>query len=358
MKKPVMIVTGASSGIGAAAARRMALDGFRLTLAARREDRLRSVAEEVQQLGGEALVVPTDVTKPANLDAMVQSTIDRWGRVDILFNNAGVNYDRPLTKMEPEKIVAEVQTNLTAAILAAQAVLPVMLEQKSGHIINNSSLNGLVATPYNPTYCATKFGIVGFSDSLRRQLKGKGIRVSVLCSGNTPSEISPFHEAHVRGAAHAPKINGLMPTSYVAGQIARTHLPSPALTDDPQTLEPIHLSGRHLPQLVRPIHQILYLKSNGMAGPSRLHRFPCLALLPTQQHISDNLFHLFFGGLPVFAAHLEQLDQPQDHHRVFPFKGVTVLFGAEAGLGMIDGHVIAHLADQRHGGHHGIFIGS
>ncbi len=220
MNKPVMIITGASSGIGAAAARRLAREGFRLTLAARREDRLRDVAEEVQQLGGEALVVPTDVTHYTDLENLVQSTLDRWERVDILFNNAGVNFDRPLLKMEPEKIAAEVQTNLTAAILASQAVLPIMLRQRSGHIINNSSLNGLVATPHNPIYCATKFGMVGFSDSLRRQLRGKGIRVSVFCPGNTPSEISPFHQAHAKGLAYAPKISGLMSIDYVADQIA------------------------------------------------------------------------------------------------------------------------------------------
>ncbi len=220
MNAPVLIVTGASSGIGAATARRMAREGFRITLAARREERLHSLADEVEQLGGEALVAPTDVNVPDDLGRLVQCTLDRWGRVDILFNNAGVAYDTNLEKMPREKIQAEVQTNLTSLILAAQAVLPVMLRQKSGHIINNSSLNGLVATPYNPVYCATKFGVVGFSDSLRRGLRGTGVRVSVFCPGNTPSELTVAHHAHAKGLPYAPKITGLMPTAYVADQVA------------------------------------------------------------------------------------------------------------------------------------------
>ncbi len=191
-----------------------------MTLAARREDRLHKLAEEVNQIGGEALVTPTNVTESASLERMVQATLERWGRVDILFNNAGVSWDEPLQKMAPEKILGEVQTNLVSVILATQVVLPVMLGQKSGHIINNSSLNGLVATPRNPIYCSTKFGVIGFSNSLRRQLNGTGVRVSILCPGNTPSEISPAHQAHERGVGYAPKIRGLMPIAYVADQIA------------------------------------------------------------------------------------------------------------------------------------------
>ncbi len=220
MDKPVLIITGASSGIGAATARRMAREGMRITLAARREDRLRSLADEVKQLGGEALVVPTDVNNTADLENMVQATLDCWGRVDVLFNNAGLSCDVPLEKMAQEKILATVQTNLVSVILATQAVLPVMLRQKSGHIINNSSINGLVATPHNPVYCSTKFGVIGFSDALRRKLRGTGIRISIFCPGNTPSEISPAHKAHVRGVPYAPKIAGLMPTTYVADQVA------------------------------------------------------------------------------------------------------------------------------------------
>jgi short-subunit dehydrogenase len=221
MNKPVMIITGASSGIGAATARRFARERICLTLAARREGRLQGVAKDVEKLGSEALIVRTDVTNRGDIHRMVQSTLDRWGRVDVLLNDAGVSYDEPLVNLEPDKIRAEVQVNLIALIECTQAVLPVMLRQKSGHIINIASIEGLIATPGSSVYCATKFGVFGFSDSLRRQLRGSGIHVSAFCPGYTPSEITPRLKAHVEGRPDAPHHPGLMPTDYVADQIAR-----------------------------------------------------------------------------------------------------------------------------------------
>jgi short-subunit dehydrogenase len=221
MHNQVMIITGASSGIGAATARRVARDRVRLTLAGRREDRLRGVARDVEQLQSEALIVPTDVTNRADIRRMVQSTLDRWGRVDVLVNNAGVSYDEPLVDLDPDKVRAEVQVNLIAPIECTQAVLPVMLRQKSGHIINIASLEGLIATPGSSVYCATKFGVFGFSDSLRRQLRDTGIHISAFCPGYTPSELTPRLKAHVEGGPDAPHHPGLMPTDYVADQMAR-----------------------------------------------------------------------------------------------------------------------------------------
>jgi len=221
MNKPVIIITGASSGIGAATARRLARENTCLTLAARRADRLQGVAGDVEQLGSEALIVPTDVTNRADLHHMIKSTLDRWGRIDVLLNDAGISYDEPLVDLEPDKIRTEVQVNLIALIECTQAVLPVMLEQKSGHIINVASIDGLVATPGSSVYCATKFGVFGFSDSLRRQLRGSGVHVSAVCPGYTPSEITPRLKAHLEGRPDAPHHPGLMPTSYVADQIAR-----------------------------------------------------------------------------------------------------------------------------------------
>lgn len=220
MNKPVIIITGASSGIGAATARCLAHENVCLTLAARRADRLKGVASDVEKLGSEALIVPTDVTNRADIHHMVQSTLDCWGRVDVLLNDAGISYDEPLVDLEPDKIRNEVQVNLIALIECTQAVLPVMLKQKSGHIINVASIEGLIATPGSSVYCATKFGVFGFSNSLRRQLRGSGIHVSAVCPGYTPSEITARLKAIVEGRPDAPHHPGLMPTSYVADQIA------------------------------------------------------------------------------------------------------------------------------------------
>ena len=221
MNRPVIIITGASSGIGAASARWLAREQVCLTLAARREGRLQELAREVEGLGSEALILTTDVTQRTNIDRMVQATLERWGRVDVLLNNAGVSFDEPLVTLEPEKIRTEVAINLVAVIECAQAVLPAMLRQKAGHIINVASIKGLIAPPGSSVYCATKFGVFGFSDALRRQLRGSGVQVSAVCPGYTPSEITPRLKAIVDGSPEAVHHPGLMPTTYVADQITK-----------------------------------------------------------------------------------------------------------------------------------------
>jgi len=219
MDKRVIIITGASSGIGAAVARRLAKDGWCLTLAARRTDRLEQLAQEVRTLGGEALVVPADVSQLADIERIVNASLERWGRVDVLFNNAGVSLENALTQTSPEAIHTELMINLEAVILCARQVLPIMRKQKSGHIINTSSQAGLVALPGSSIYSATKFGVVGFSDALRRGLRGSGVHVSAFCPGFTPSEINPGLKAHYEGSPDAARVPGLMPNTYVADQV-------------------------------------------------------------------------------------------------------------------------------------------
>jgi short-subunit dehydrogenase len=116
---------------------------------------------------------------------------------------------------------AMLNTNLAAMIDCTQAVLPTMLQQKSGHIINSASLAGLIALPCSSAYCASKSGVFGFSDSLRRELRGTGVRVSTFCPGYTPSELTSGLKAHAEGKPDAPRLLGLMPTAYVADQLAR-----------------------------------------------------------------------------------------------------------------------------------------
>jgi len=219
MDKKVIIITGASSGIGATVARRLGKEGICLTLAARRTDRLEEVAENVRKSGGEVLVLTADVTRNEDIQHIVQATLKRWGRVDVLFNNAGVGLDEDLSVMSADAIHKELMINLEAVIQCAREVLPIMLKQKSGHIINTSSMAGLVATPGNSIYVASKFGVVGFSDALRRELQGSGVKVSAFCPGFTPSEISQRLKKHYEGSADAEKIPGLMPSSYVAEQV-------------------------------------------------------------------------------------------------------------------------------------------
>src|SRR3972149_1667996 len=220
MEKPVVIITGASSGIGAETARVLAKQGKRLVLAARRMDRLAEVAEGCRRSGGEVLEQQTDVTKAAEIEKLVQAAIDRWGRVDVLINNAGVSFHKRFNEMSQEEIERGVQINLLAVMQGARAVLPGMLIQGYGHIINVASIAGLVATPNGGVYPGTQFGVGGFSDALRRELLKSGVHVSAFCPGFTPSEISPRLKAHADGDDKAAWIPGLMSITYVAEQLA------------------------------------------------------------------------------------------------------------------------------------------
>ena len=216
----VVIITGASSGIGAAVARRLARDNMCLTLAARRLEKLEQVASEVEALGGDALIIQTDVCNRDEIQRMLKATLDRWGHVDVLVNNAGVGNDKLLVRNRLEKIQNVININLLAVIQCAQVILPVMLRQKSGHIINVASIAGLVAVPGSTIYSATKFGVVGFSDALGRELYGSGIHVSAFCPGFTGSEINSELKAIAEEKSIRTHPPGFMPVSYVADQIA------------------------------------------------------------------------------------------------------------------------------------------
>jgi short-subunit dehydrogenase len=242
MENLVVIITGASSGIGAATARRLAKEGCRITLVARRLEQLDEVAADVIRLGGEALVIQTDLTKQADIERMVKSTIERWGQIDVLINNAGISFHKRFEDMSLEEIERGVRVNLTAVMQCARAVLPHMMEQKNGHIVNVASIAGLVATPNGGVYPGTKFGVVGFSDALRRELLKSGIKVSAFCPGFTPSEISPSLKAHYNGNANALKFPGLMRLEYVADQVAW-------LIDHPRRIFVIPKSWRILVEL-------------------------------------------------------------------------------------------------------------
>ena len=169
LENKVVLITGASSGFGMDAARLFARQGCKVVLAARRIDRLQALAESIQAEGGEALAIPVDVTNRHEIDSMVQATLDVFGRIDILFNNAGFGRLNWLEELEPERdIETQVQVNLLGTILTTRAVLPHMLARQEGHIINMSSMAGMIAAPMYTIYAATKFGVRAFTDALRR----------------------------------------------------------------------------------------------------------------------------------------------------------------------------------------------
>jgi short-subunit dehydrogenase len=188
---PVIVVTGASSGIGAATARLFGGRGYRVVLAARRLERLEALAREIAAGGGEALAVATDVAQLHEVQQLVDSAVDRYGRIDVLFNNAGLGRSRLLEDSEPEKeIDLQLRVNLAGLIQTTRAILPHMIERRRGHIINMSSLAGLVGTPTFSVYAATKSSVHGFGESLRREVRRYGIFVSTIYAGAVDTEFA------------------------------------------------------------------------------------------------------------------------------------------------------------------------
>jgi short-subunit dehydrogenase len=178
----VTIVTGASSGIGAATARELARRGARVVLAARGADELEAQARSIAASCGEAMAIPVDISDAGQVERLVARTYEAFGKVDVLVNNAGIGWTKLLVHSSPDEIRQIVEINLTGAILMTRAVLPQMLERRHGAIINVSSVCGRVAV--EPLYSATKYGIRGFSLSLRRQLAGSNVSVSLVSPGN------------------------------------------------------------------------------------------------------------------------------------------------------------------------------
>jgi NADP-dependent 3-hydroxy acid dehydrogenase YdfG len=189
LKDKVVIITGASSGFGEHAARLFSQEGCSVVLAARRLERLESLAGEIRARGGDALPVVTDVTQHDQIQAMVRATIDRYGRIDILFNNAGFGRLDWLEALDPiQDIERQITADLLGVIWTARAVLPLMYQQRSGHIINMSSIAGWAAPPLYSIYSAAKFGIRGFTEALRRETAPMGVHVSAIYPGSSPTE--------------------------------------------------------------------------------------------------------------------------------------------------------------------------
>ncbi|QCS44588.1 SDR family oxidoreductase [Natrinema versiforme] len=185
----VAIITGASSGIGEATAQSLASRGASVVLAARREGELKELASKIEDEDGDALVVPTDVTDDEDIDNLVETTTDEYGRIDILVNNAGLMPLTHIAEAERETLQKTIDVNLTGLITLTHAVIPTMLEQESGHIVNLSSVVGRFLMPNGSHYNASKAGVKMFSDSLRLDVAEGGIRVATIEPGSVATEL-------------------------------------------------------------------------------------------------------------------------------------------------------------------------
>lgn len=212
-----IVVTGASSGIGAATSLACGHLKARVALVARRRERLNAVAETIRQAGGEALVIPIDVTDPGAAQALVQTVVAAWGGIDVLVNNAGRGLLASFEDTTPEELRQLMELNVISVMRLSQAVLPVMRRQGAGHVINVSSIAGRRATPWRSAYSATKFALGGLSESLRQELRDSGIHVSLVYPVVVPTE---FQTVELRKMS--PRLSGPMQTpETVARAIVR-----------------------------------------------------------------------------------------------------------------------------------------
>ena len=192
----VALVTGASSGIGEATAAALAAAGAKVAIAARRADRLEALAARIETAGGMALRIEADVTSNDDVTAMIGKVVAEWERLDILVNNAGVMLLSPAAEATLDDWRQMVELNLLALMGVTKAALP-HLRAAKGHIVNVSSVAGRVANPGASGYAATKFGVVGFSESLRREVYADKVRVTVIEPGLVRTELGD----HITNAA-------------------------------------------------------------------------------------------------------------------------------------------------------------
>lgn len=186
----VAVITGASSGIGEETALAMAQEGAKLVLAARRQDRLEALAEKIREAGGNAEVFTADLRDANMAQACVEKAVEAFGRIDILVNNAGTMLLSPIDRAEPSDWQSMIEINLLSLMYTSRAALIRMREQKSGHIVNISSVAGRSAGPTAGGYNASKWGVNGFSEALRREAHGDGIRVTVIEPGVVATELT------------------------------------------------------------------------------------------------------------------------------------------------------------------------
>lgn len=197
----VILITGASSGIGEAAARLLASQGHHIVIGARRTERLAALANEIQASGGSVRYHPVDVTSLEDVNAFAESAVDAFGRIDVIVNNAGVMPLSPLAALKVDEWDRMIDVNIRGVLHGIAAVLPGMQAQGYGQVINISSIGGLAVSPTAAVYCATKFAVRAISDGLRQE--NDKIRVTVICPGVVESELADtISDETARNAMH------------------------------------------------------------------------------------------------------------------------------------------------------------
>lgn len=216
IQNKVVIITGASSGLGEATAQRLGANGAKLMLAARREDRLKELVDAIAKSGGTASYRVTDVTDCAQVESLAQETLTTYGRIDVLINNAGLMPLSPLDQVKVEEWDRTIDVNIKGVLYGIAAVLPIMRQQKSGHIINVSSVAGHKVFSGSAVYCATKYAVRAISEGLRLESNGE-IRSTNISPGAVATELTTT----ITDLDTAAKMKALYAIAIDADAIAR-----------------------------------------------------------------------------------------------------------------------------------------
>ena len=220
MKEQVVVVTGASSGIGEAIARRLGAQGAQLVLGARRVERLEALAHAIRANGGDAVAVAADVTRRDDVAALVARARTQFGRLDVLVNNAGIMPLSPLSALKVDEWERMIDVNLRGVLNGIAAALPLFEAQRSGHVINITSVADRQVFPTSAVYCATKFAVRALSEGLRLE-SAPYLRVTLIAPGATESELANgISDPELRRAAVEHFRKELIPADAIARAVA------------------------------------------------------------------------------------------------------------------------------------------
>lgn len=224
IKGKVILLTGASSGIGWETALVFAERQARLAICARRADRLAKLAASIRSMGTDCLEFKCDVSRRDEVNRTIEAVVRAWGRIDVLINNAGINEYLRFAEQDIDQAEAIIRTNLLGPMYTIRATLLVMKKQRRGHIVNVSSLAGLRGVPFMAAYCASKFGLVGLTESLRVELYKSGITLTAFCPGTVAT---PMAAKALKNSKMAKKIKAKHPRDIALRILRATERRSP-----------------------------------------------------------------------------------------------------------------------------------
>ncbi len=221
IENKVIVITGASSGMGEATARELAAQGAKVVLGARRIDRLEALVNDIKKAGGNAVAVATDVSKLADVQKLVDTAKETFDRIDVIFNNAGLMPLSPLESLRVDEWDQMIDVNMKGTLYGIAAALPYMKEQKSGHVINVSSVYGHKVVATGAVYCATKHAVRAISEGLRQEVKDYNIRVTTISPGAVKTELT----SHITEPGLAENVSKIVsdigiPASTMASMVA------------------------------------------------------------------------------------------------------------------------------------------